>query len=198
MPQTITHEIPASQVRKGDTFRGETVQDVQTKRKYTHIRLPVSTVVKEKDEIVTVFRDEPTEEEKAETLRRYVVHSLQRKLDAVRGEGPFRSYGEKFASGDAGFSDIESFVKLQAQVYYWSWVLRRVDEDGEDIVEAAIEAMLQAVRDTVRGPNDRWSGRQNDLERMYWDGTRQFVHDVQSAGVTTGSEDIDKFISRIW
>lgn len=195
MPQTVTHELEARHVRPGDTFRGEQVQDVQTKVKYTHIRLPVSTVVKPKDEVVTVHREEKTEEEKTAELREYTVRRLRHNLNLL--DDPFRSYGETFASGEATPSDIESYVKLQAKVYYWGWIKRRVEEDQEDIFEAAQTALRQAIRDVVAGPDDTWSGRQNDVARIKHQGARDFVSELIWAGVTTGSEDLDKLASRI-
>src|SRR5690606_35610357 len=109
-------------------------------------------------------------------------------LDDVRGEGPFRSFGEKFASGEATPSDIQAYVTLQGQVYYWSWILRRLDDDGEaDVIELTRQALRRAIRDVVAGPDDTWSGRQNDVARIRMDGVRKFVQDVIWAGVTTDS-----------
>ncbi len=69
MPQTVTHQIPAAEVKVNDTIvHGGTVASVKTGTKWTELRDSNGALLvrRENDVIIAVERQEPTSEELAE------------------------------------------------------------------------------------------------------------------------------------
>lgn len=187
MPELRTLQIPATEVKDGDLYRGLPVQSVKVGRKWVNLRGSFKPQISlSVDETVEVQREFPTEVElawekdlRAAQMREHAARRLAEQLEAALENTPQKALLELAASERSfGLVDswqIDKLLQVQAEFDFYAEVRSTLDHWAEnskpsvyaydeDIFAAfAVTYLKHTAGATTRNPLSRSSSATSNL-----------------------------------